>query len=264
MTTEPLPYGDFTGCEWPVDEECLENWDSYSISIQDRALALATNTLRRLTGYRVGGCPITVRPCRSRCVTAAFLPYYARHFSPWINTAGMWVNSCGCNPRADCSCADLCEVVLPAPVGAVYEVKIDGVVVPTTDYRVDGNRLVWTGAGECGFPLCQDLSQADTQADTFSVRYLNSYPVDGLGAVAAGMLANEYAKACSGGQCRLPSNVTAITRQGVTMEIEGGAFPSGFTGIREVDAYIALWNPEGRRQASTVWYPGMNRPRVTG
>ena len=31
--------------------------------VQDRAPGLASATLRRLTGYRVGGCPITVRPC---------------------------------------------------------------------------------------------------------------------------------------------------------------------------------------------------------
>jgi hypothetical protein len=46
------------------------------------------------------------------------------------------------------------------------------------------------------------------------------------------------------------------------MEIAGGAFPDGFTGIREVDAYIALYNPKAIRQRATVWSPDIKSPRV--
>ena len=73
----------------------------------------------------------------------------------------------------------------------------------------------------------------------------------------------EYARACTGGKCRLPQGVTSIVRQGVSFEIEGGAFPNGFTGIREVDAWIALWNPDGLRQQAKVYSPDLKRPRLT-
>ena len=71
------------------------------------------------------------------------------------------------------------------------------------------------------------MTLADTEPDTFSVTYLNGYPVDGLGAYAAGVLAMEFAKACTGGKCRLPAGVTSVARQGVSLQIATGAFPAG-------------------------------------
>jgi hypothetical protein len=180
--------------------------------------------------------------------------YYSPAFDP-VNLGGVWINSCGCTGR--CACTTACEVELPPPVSRVSEVKIDGDIIPDTDYMVVGNLLVWTSSGECPFPASQDLSKPDTVDDTFSVTYLNGYPVDSLGAYACGVLAAEFARACVGDSCRLPAGVTTIVRQGLTMEVPGGAFPDGLTGIREVDAYVALWNPRGATQASTVWSPDL-------
>jgi hypothetical protein len=257
----PIPYPDHDGCQWPIDESCLgDEWATTSAAIQQRSLALATNTLRRLTGYRVGGCPITVRPCRQGCGSGARWGYpYAGYgwFQPFYGSDGMWRNVCD-NCTGDCSCGALCSVTLPGPVGEVYVVKVNGATIPSTDYRVMfGDSLTWTGATTCPWPTCQDLTKADTQPNTFSVQYLNSYPVDGLGAYAAGILAQEYALACGNQNCRFPATVTAITRMGTTYEIPTGAFPNGMTGIREVDAYIALWNPKNLTQNSSVWTPDM-------
>jgi hypothetical protein len=129
---------------------------------------------------------------------------------------------------------------------------VDGVVLDESEYFLDGSTLVRVG-GE--WPVTQNMDLPDTEVGTFSVTYLNSFPVDGLGAYAAGILACEYAKACSGGKCKLPSGVTEITRAGVTMTITSGAFPGGLTGIREVDAYIMAWNPTHLRSKPTVWSP---------
>src|SRR5262245_23190612 len=54
---------------WPVDHACLGEdwWTTYDQMTRARADALAIQTLRSLTGYRVGGCPITLRPCRRSC-----------------------------------------------------------------------------------------------------------------------------------------------------------------------------------------------------
>ena len=260
MTTIP----DYTGCPWPIDPGCLgDDWDLLDPVVQDRSLAFAGATLRRLTGYQVGGCPVTVRPCTQRCYDA-WVPYwgvgYTRGFTPGINSTGDWVNACGC--RTDCSCTTLCEVVLPEPVGEVIEVLVDGATVDPADYRVDRNRLVWTGTGDCPWPVCQDMTVASDQPGAFAVTYLNSYPVDGLGAYAAGVLANEFAKACAGNKCRLPASVTSVSRGGVAYEVVAGSFPGGVTGIREVDAYIALWNPNALQRPATVWTPTMRNPRV--
>ena len=255
MTVTPVE----AGCPWPVDPACLgDQWDSLDDEVKDRATLLASETLRRLTGYRVGGCPVTVRPCRRTCANTAYLPFYNGGFNPHINASGYWVNSCGCT--SDCSCTELCEISLPAPVGAVYSVLLDGIEV--ADYMISANKLVWTGTGDCPWPVCQDLTLPDSEVGTFSVTYLNAWPVDTLGAYACGVMAYEYAQACVGNKCRLPANVTSLTRQGVSMEIESGAFPGGMTGIREVDAFIAMWNPDGLRQNPRVWSPDIRTPRV--
>jgi hypothetical protein len=268
MTTTPAPIPGYNGCSWPIDPACMDDeWGALDQSAQDRAAALASATLRRLTGYRVGGCPITVRPCKPGCAGMVLPSYYALagpYGLSWypVNIGGVWVNSCGC-AASGCSCDVLCEIDLPAPVGEVYEVSVDGVVVPSTDYRVDGSTLLWTGAGDCPWPTCQDMTADPTDPGTFAVTYLNSYPVDQLGAYACGVLAMEFAQACAGNACRLPPGVTSVVRQGVSFDVTTGAFPGGATGIREVDAYIALWNPGGLRQSARVWSPDLPHVRVT-
>lgn len=260
--TGPIP--EFGGCLWPMDEACrTDEWNAYDLVVQHRALALASASLHRLTAGRVGGCPVTVRPCKRSCggvpIPAMFTQYGA--FNPHINSAGYWVNFCGC--QTDCGCTELCEIALPGPIGRIEEIKVDGAVIPPSNYRIDGNSVVWVGAGACPWPTCQDLAKPDTEVGTFSITYLNAYPVDSIGAYAVGILALEFAKACSGSKCRLPSGVTSVTRGGVSYDINPGVFPDGFTGIREVDAFIGLWNPGGLRQRSGVWFPGINTPRVS-
>jgi len=258
MSTTPIADPSYDECLWPIDPACkTDEWNALPEADKERGLALASATLRRLTGYRVGGCPLVVRPCKKSC--AMDYGYYdptGGTFVPHISTQGQWVNACGCT--SDCSCGPLCEVRLPLPIGEIISVDVAGVDV-TAQTRILNNRLVWTGAGECPFPTCQDLSAAPGAPDTFTVTYRQGAPVDGLGAYAVGVLALEYAKACTGSKnCRLPRGTTQVVRQGVTIEVVTGSFPNGMTGIQEVDSFIALWRPEGApRWPSRVWTPGM-------
>lgn len=271
MSIDPVAVA--AGCPWPVDPACFEDsWDALDDDVKARSLLLASTTLRRLTGYRVGGCPVTVRPCKKSCLgNFTGRGYYDMQgqfgtyagYWPHINEGGFWVNSCGC--ATDCSCGVLCTVQLPGPVGRVDTVKVDGAVIVSSKYRVDSNTLVWTDPGTCPWPSCQDMSKPDSAVGTFSVTYLNSWPVDTLGAYAAGVLAMEFAKACTGSnKCRLPSGVSSVARQGVSFEVVTGAFPGGFTGIREIDSYITLWNPGAIRNSPRVWSPDLPRTRVIG
>lgn len=246
------------GCAWPIDLACLDDaWVAdFDPDVRERAIALAGNTLRRLTAYRVGGCPITVRPCSQACYNMhSYMKSYVdgypggMSFIP-MNWNGVWTN---------CACGSACghspfRLTLDAPVGGGVVVKVDGTtLVVNTDYWVDGCDIVRLGT--VGWPTTQDLNKKDTAVGTFSVTYLNSYPVDNMGAYACAKLAYQYALACSGGDCQLPTTVTTIVRQGVTYELPGGSFPNGLTGILEVDAYIALWNPSHRKQGPKVWSP---------
>lgn len=230
-------------CPWPIDPGCLgDDWETLPASVRDRSTALAGASLRRLTAYRVGGCPITLRPRRT--TFCGDLDY--RGFMYPTNYAGVWTNG-PCAPVA---------LALPPPVGRLDEVKVDGVVLDPSEYRLHGNQL-YRVEGE--WPTTQDIRLYDTEPGTWSVTYLRGYQVDEAGAWAAGLLAMEFAKACRGDKkCRLPNNVQSVTRQGVTLELVTGTFPGGMTGIREVDAWVALWNPNHLTQQPQVWSPSAN------
>lgn len=237
---------------WPVDHGCCDNWNDYPPEVQNRADALAAQTMRMLTGYSVGGCPVTLRPCSISCASqAAGWDWVGSTFTPHINGLGQWVNACGCS--GGCGCVALSTVRLGG-YGTVTEVKVDGAVLPPTSYRVqNGSDLVRLDGGD--WPACQDMALDDTQVGTFSVKIQRGAAVDGLGSYAAGVLACEYAKSCSGQKCRLPANATNVVRQGIAIDLTPGAFPSGLTGIREVDLVIQRYNPHGLKMPSMIWSP---------
>jgi hypothetical protein len=262
--SEPDELPDQPDLCWPLDPACLaDSWEDYEPEVRARATALATASLYRLTLGRVGGCPITVRPCPQRASQGRpYLGYPALGGGAWqpVNYAGSWVN-CGCG--YPCGCETGCEIKLGTYIGRVDEIKVDGVAVTETDYTIVNNELiVWQGTGTCPFPKTQDMSKPAGQAGTFTVTYLPAHEVDGLGAWAAGTLAAEFAKACTGNKtCKLPAGTTAVVRQGISITLISGAFPDGKTGLREVDAYIAMWNPRGLAVAPRVWSPDLVQVR---
>lgn len=256
------PVSQPTDCLWPLDPACLgDTWDGFSAAVRLRAQRLASQTLGMLTAGRVGVCAITVRPNMERggCWLPTGGSIYGYSVAPFLplNLGGTWINVGGRYSHN--------EVELPAPVGRIDEVQVDGVVIDPADYRVDNSRyLVWQGEGPAPWPRSQDMSVRDGDVGSFSVTYLNAHPVDASGAHAAGLLAVEFGKACSGaGKCALPKGVVSIVRQGVSMEIRPGNFPDGFTGIREVDAYIARWNPNALKMQPKVWSPDLPQHRMT-
>lgn len=247
MSITPPEYG---GCPWPMDEACkTEEWDAIPLPLRDRSLALASSTLERLSGYRVSNCPITVRPQQTDGYCGLWSGNHWRILHPTLSSI-------------DYAREPQRGIRLPAPVGPVSQVKVDGNIIDPTKYHVERNLLIWHSEEPNPFPNDQNLDRPDTEMGTFSVTYLNAYPVDSLGAYAVGVLALEFARACgSGKKCRLPDSVTSIVRQGVTMEIRTGTFPDGTTGIREVDAWIGLWNPGNLKRAVQVYSP--DRPRTS-
>lgn len=248
MSVETPPFENCFPVDWTVcDPDFVESLTEAQRVVSE---AMAVQTLRVLTGYRVGGCPVTVRPCSPRCMTSSWLTapvgmanwagaYGGWGFNPFVGPGGAWVNACGCK-RDDCSCTKVHELILPGHVGLVESVVQDGVVMDPSLYRVDdGNRLVRMDGED--WPSCQDMN-ADGGEDTLLVTYLNGNPVDALGEHIAGVLAAEYAKACIGAACALPANVTNVVRQGITMQLDPQMFTNG-TGMLIVDQYVRIWNP---------------------
>ena len=86
----------------------------------------------------------------------------------------------------------------------------------------------------------------------------------GGGEFAAGFLANELAKACSGLQCSLPRRVQSIARQGVTIQIVDNPdfLRDGLVGLTEVDQFIVSVNPHGLHSSSRSYNPDTLRNRA--
>jgi hypothetical protein len=261
------------GCTFTTDEisDMLEKPEV--VLMMERAEALAWSTIATLSAWQISTCPITVRPCTARCADAGIWQSSSvggstgtlgsgsvAGFNPHINESGIWVNSCG-HTQNGCSCTSLCEAILPGPVGAIEKVLVDGIVLPKSAYRVDNtNRLVRTDGG-C-WPTCQDFASSGT-AYGFFVTYWRGVAPNAMTRYAAGVLAGEFLKACLGNECRLPTGVTSVTRQGMSFMIAGGLFESGKTGIREVDAVIGIYNPYALTAPPVVTSPDARPARMT-
>lgn len=86
---------------------------------------------------------------------------------------------------------------------------------------------------------------APSAVGSFFVTYYRGAAPNSMTRAAAGVLANEFLKACEGGECRLPGNVTRASRGGETYEFSTMDFPEGDTGgaLPQVDALIRIYNP---------------------
>lgn len=200
----------------------------------EELIEIASNILFRQTcNLFPGHCQITVRPCAY----------------------------CGCN-RRHCGCGRYIYVDLQDryPVISVDEVKVDGLVVPPTSYRVDDfHRLVRTD-NEC-WPSCNDFTEPTTAVDTFEVTYTAGRRPPPELQMAAAELACELKRACGGNDCRLPANVTSVQRQGVTLNIDAleAAVTTGQTGLAAVD--LAVRHYDCNRAKARVAHPYLRGPR---
>lgn len=236
---------------WLADVSCDPGWSEYEAGVQERALALAWDTLRWLTAGRVGSCQVEDRPCLDHpcdvCETGWMYPQIVN---------GTWVNrACG---TSGCACR-VHEVLLPS-AAVVNEVWVDGVLLNSSEYRLDrSNRLVRTDG--LPWPSCANAHAERDEPGSFVVLYVPGIEPGLAGEMAAGVLASEYAKACTGSKCRLPSSVTSITRQGVSLTMTEGVFAGGVTGIREVDVWVATVNPHRLVTPPRVWSPDVTQHR---
>jgi len=208
------------------------------------AEAMAVKTLRVLTLNRVGLEEITVIPCNSHGRNHHSMLFgQTTPFHPILTDSGAVAN-CFCG--GGCSCSAENGIILQGPVHGITEIKIKGEVIPKTEYYMLGSSLFREGKG---WPVCSGLD--------FTVTYKRGYAPGIEGEIAAGVMALEYLKAVtpSAKNCRLPKSVVNISRQGVTMQLEQGMFPGGYTNIEEVDAFIYLWNPHGLNAAPRVYSP---------
>lgn len=215
----------------------------------------AVASLTALTLHRVGGNPITILPAARPLVTGRYVRltgWPEGTFYPGTSYPGLLYPSA--EQLSALVTVDTVEAVpLPGPVGTVTEVKIDGVVVPSTAYRIEGGEYLVRIDGKA-WPVLS--------GDNFTVTYYNTHPVNALGEHAAGVMANEWLKLITGDKkCRLPSSVTTVSRQGINYEVAKGMFPEGVTGIPEVDMFLLQYNPFALKVLPRVYSPDLPRHR---
>jgi hypothetical protein len=225
----------------------------------------ASMILFELSGRQFTGlCERTVRPCRDGC--GCFGQSLSLGLGPWYwgglpGGSWFWRNECGDR----CGCRPLSTVLLSGyPVREITEVKIDGAVLDPSGYRLDGWRTL-VRLDDAGPPVvrrrwpgCQNLALEDTEPGTFSVRYRHGVEPPEGGRRAAAALACQLYLACSGGDCNLPTSVSRVVRQGVTMERivpVAELLRMGGTGLPALDAFVAAYNPNGLRRRPAVWSP---------
>lgn len=240
----------------------------------DDVAAAASALMFELSGRQFPGvCETVVRPCRQACAcwgggAAGVGPFYWSSADVAGALQGGWVSE-----RGDaCGCGHESSVALSGyPVREVLEVLIDGEVVDPSGYRLDDRRrlvrladLSTSPPTDRSWPACQDLGLPDSEPGTFSVRYSFGVEVPLLGRWAAAQLAAELWKAFPGnqGECHLPSRVTRIARNGVTMERilpTADLLRQGATGLQMVDSFVAQVNPTKARRRSAVFSPDVPR-----
>lgn len=236
------------------------------VALVQSALRIAVQILHGLSGRQFGVCEVTVRPCRDDCVRR--VPAGVVWVTPDL-VDGTWTNVLCGSCTSGCRCTAVSELKLPGRVEYVSEVRIDGAVVPAGEYRVDNAKLL-VAQGSRVWPLCQDLSAPAGSADTWSVTYGRGTPVPEAGSWASGLLACEIVKACSSGEdgsCQLPANLKAISREGVTMDLEqidlSALGNNGRTGIPEVDLWLSVVNPYKVTGRARAYSPDVPRQRET-
>lgn len=244
---------------WPVQWMCDVSTESPTAT--GAAVAFATDVLWSLTGQRFGFTTVKLRPTRPEHVSTP----YPDGWQPWPglqappDVGSGWGWGWGYYWIEVGSCHSAAEVTLPGPVHAITEVKVDGVILSSSAYRVDGGRLLVRTDGS-SWPYRNNLTLPDTSVGTWAITAQYGESVPSGAAVAVGELACEYLRGLSGQDCRLPRAVTQIARQGVTISLPDMAsqFEKGLTGLYFCDLFIRTWNPGALRGRARVY--SVDRP----
>lgn len=213
------------------------NTYDYDQALLEDMLAVATDILFERSGKRwPGTCSDTVRPIRQ------------------------------CPSPGLCRCGHVDEIKLGVSLLLqITEVKVDGLVLDPSLYRIDNFRtlvrLPNPDGSNPGWPRCQRMDLPSTEDRTFEVSLVYGSDPPPAGRIAASRLACELAQGCSSddAECALPRSVTQRVRQGVSETV----MPLGLVlaelpgriGIWEVDLFLDTYNPDKLRQRARVISP---------
>jgi hypothetical protein len=218
-----------SSCPWPVDAETcgLADLDPDS-PVFASAVATASSIMTRLSAYTVGTCEAQIRPltlcreCRSWCCGGADAIYLVGPFS-----LNVW---------------------------EVTTVSLGPDAYPTDSWRFDREDRMLYRVPPDVWPTRDERWSAPGTGEAFVVDAVIGVPPDDWALDVASRLVKELVLSCTGGKCRLPSNATSVTSQGVTVrlrDIEVNTF------IPELAAWVNAVNPHGARLPGAVFSPDL-------
>lgn len=265
---------------WPIDRSAFPPLPTLSdppttdeqaaydeaLAIQSGAEDMAVQVLWALSGRQYGLRDVVVRPCRSERSFGMGSGGLGRglgfrdefygglgsvFWNLFIWDGDDWAtDSCGCM-GGQCRVSGPRMIHLPGPAQTVNSVTINGVVQDPSTYTLEGNKLYRIGHG---WPY-QDLSRPAGERGTWTVDYQRGIPVPGGVPQLTGQLALEMFNAVKAPtKCRLPRNVVAVTRNGVSYQVYDPTtfYAAGKTGMPEIDLWLMGVNPNHIMQAPMV------------
>jgi hypothetical protein len=192
----------------------------------------ASSIMTRLSAYTVGMCDVEIRPlnqcreCRSWC----------------------------------CGGADAIPLKGPfsIPVWDVTRVRLGADEYPTTSWRYDRDSNMLYRMPPDVWPKKDEKWSHAGEGEAFVVDAEVGTPPDAWALDVAARLVKELYLSCTGAKCRLPSNVTTVTSQGITVRLRDDEVN---TFIPELGAWVHAVNPHGARLPATVFSPDLAAAR---
>lgn len=263
---------------WTTADALCDSADTADADLVEQVIEAASELLfAKSARVYSGTCSGVLRPCcasdlcgRSRLSFEKWADGYGLivgdpfPFTPEL-FAGQWYNVAGC--ASPCVAWD-CSKRVPRvdlgryPVTQVTEVKIDGVVLAESAYKITDNRYLDRIDGDL-WPRAQDVLALDTQVGTWSIAVEWGQPPTALGVLAANELACQMLMDIAGDEnCALPARTVQVSRTGVTYNLADviTLLEKGGIGLQFCEMFIAAENPEHLSRPPRVLVPGAASP----
>lgn len=216
-----------SSCPWPVDPAaCQISGLDPEDPIFVKAVETASSIMTRLSAYTVGICEAQIRPlnmcreCRTWCCGGSDALYISGPFS--------------------------------IPVKEVITVRLGATEYEPETWHFDRETQMLYRVPPDVWPKRDERWSAPGQGEAFVVDALVGSEPDAWANDVLVRLVKELVLSCTGGKCRLPSNVTTVTSQGITVRLRDHEVN---TFIPELGAWTHSVNPHGARLPAAVFSP---------
>lgn len=183
--------------------------------------------LRKLSGNQIGQCVDVLRP----------------------------LHDCGCRSRCYCN-GDRLRLWSPnGPITGIDSIQVEGETLPDSEYRFYPSSQLLYRLPPAVWPAGDDKTLDCDEDGAFCVSALVGYEPDAWALAVHTELTCELIKSCTDVKCRIPSNATQVTGQGITVTLSATELKQF---IPAVAGWVAAVNPDNMRQPAAVSSPDLD------